>query len=280
MPEIVTSSLCDCTREQLSSHKCGNNFSMAPIKQNTIKGKQFKSKFAHSGPSHNAKRKRKWVPENKIFDGSQNEGLGFAFKRKEKIKHEYNKLLRKERRKPQKSTVQLEEEYPDHLKHLYLAEKERLDKEEEEIKKKKRGKGRDVDDEEEEQTMILGSSSEKHVSKTTPDISADHLTNSSNVAENTKQTESSHKTPFIQRKQNKVSSYQKTKQEYERMKEERERKREEFLKDKAQREEALKKYKEKKIAKYQLLKRKTKKGQPNLNLQMELLLQKIQAQHK
>ncbi|CAM4564185.1 unnamed protein product [Leuciscus chuanchicus] len=64
------------------------------------------------------------------------------------------------------------------------------------------------------------------------------------------------------------------------MKEERARKREEFLKDKSQREEALKKYKEKKMATYQLLKRKTKKGQPNLNLQMELLLQKIQAQRK
>ncbi len=34
------------------------------------------------------------------------------------------------------------------------------------------------------------------------------------------------------------------------------------------------------MATYQLLKRKTKKGQPNLNLHMEALLQKIQAQHK
>uniref|UniRef100_A0A9J7X7D6 Thyroid transcription factor 1-associated protein 26 n=1 Tax=Cyprinus carpio carpio TaxID=630221 RepID=A0A9J7X7D6_CYPCA len=89
----------------------------------------------------------------------------------------------------------------------------------------------------------------------------------------------SHKTPFIRRKQ-KMSSYQKTKQEYERIKEERARKQEEFLKDKAQREEALKIYKKKKMATYQLLKRKTKKGQLNLNLHMELLLQKIQAQHK
>uniref|UniRef100_A0A9J8A5Z8 Uncharacterized protein n=1 Tax=Cyprinus carpio carpio TaxID=630221 RepID=A0A9J8A5Z8_CYPCA len=77
-----------------------------------------------------------------------------------------------------------------------------------------------------------------------------------------------------------MSSYQKTKQEYERIKEERARKQEEFLKDKAQREEALKIYKEKKMATYQLLKTKTKKGQLNLNLHMELLLQKIQAQHK
>ncbi|KAL1275617.1 hypothetical protein QQF64_035240 [Cirrhinus molitorella] len=89
-----------------------------------------------------------------------------------------------------------------------------------------------------------------------------------------------HPKTFIQKKQKKMSSYQKTKLEYERIKDERARKREEFLKDKAQREEALKKYKEKKKATYQLLKRKTKKGQPNLNLHMELLLQKIQAQRK
>ncbi|RXN04245.1 thyroid transcription factor 1-associated 26-like protein [Labeo rohita] len=57
-----------------------------------------------------------------------------------------------------------------------------------------------------------------------------------------------------------MSSYQKTKLEYERIKEERAHKREEFLKDKAQREEALKKYEEKKIATYQLLKRKNQEG--------------------
>uniref|UniRef100_A0A9J8AHG8 Uncharacterized protein n=1 Tax=Cyprinus carpio carpio TaxID=630221 RepID=A0A9J8AHG8_CYPCA len=129
------------------------------------------------------------------------------------------------RKKMQPSPIQLEEEYPEHLRHLYLAEEERLDEEEEEEEK------------------------------------------------------ISHKTPFIRRKQ-KMSLYQKTKQEYERIKEERARKQEEFLKDKAQREEALKIYKEKKMATYQLLKRKTKKGQLNLNLHMELLLQKIQAQHK
>uniref|UniRef100_A0A672NUJ1 Coiled-coil domain containing 59 n=1 Tax=Sinocyclocheilus grahami TaxID=75366 RepID=A0A672NUJ1_SINGR len=154
-------------------------------------------------------------------------GQGFAFKRMEKIKHEYNKLLRKERKKMQPSLIQLEEEYPEHLRHLYLAERERLDEEQEKRRK---------------------------------DVKGEH----------------SHKTPFIRRKQ-KMSSYQKTRQEYERIIGERARKREEFLKGKAQREEALKKYKEKKIATYQLLKRKTKKGQPNLNLHMEILLQKIQT---
>lgn len=259
---------------------------MAPLKQNAknkgpIRGKQFNNKFQHGGLSHNAKKKRKWVPEDKVFDGSLKEGQGFAFKRKEKVKHEYNKLLRKERKKGQESKVQLKEEYPEHLRHLYLAERERLDEEEQE-KKKKRCKGRaveeealDDDDDDDKLNMDLGSpSSEKNITNTMTDQTA--APDSSNEPA---QPESSHNAPFFQRKQ-KISSYQKTKQEYERIKEERARKREEILKDKTQREEALKKYKEKKMATYQLLKRKTKKGQPNLNLQMELLLQKIQAQRK
>ncbi len=60
-------------------------------------------------------------------------GQGFAFKRREKIKHEYNKLLRKERKKMQSPKVQLQEEYP---RHLYLSEREKLDEEEHEKKKK------------------------------------------------------------------------------------------------------------------------------------------------
>lgn len=256
---------------------------MAPFKQNAknkgpIRGKQFNNKFQRGGLSHNAKRKRKWVPEDKVFDGSLKEGQGFAFKRKEKVKHEYNKLLRKERKRKQESKVQLQEEYPEHLKHLYLAERERLDEEEQE-KKKKRCKGRaveeDIEEDDDKLNKDLGSSSsEKNITNTSTD-----QTTAPASSNEPAQPESSHKTTFFQRKQN-ISSYQKTKQEYERIKEERARKREEILKDKAQREEALKKYKEKKIATYQLLKRKTKKGQPNLNLQMELLLQKIQAQRK
>uniref|UniRef100_A0A9J7ZEV2 Thyroid transcription factor 1-associated protein 26 n=1 Tax=Cyprinus carpio carpio TaxID=630221 RepID=A0A9J7ZEV2_CYPCA len=96
-----------------------------------------------------------------------------------------------------KRNCRLEEEYPEHLRHLYLAERELLDEEEQEKKKKRFNEPAESD------------------------------------------------------------RYSNT-----------------------QREEALKKYKEKKTATYQLLKRKTKKGQPNLNLHMELLLQKIEAQRK
>ncbi|XP_059366928.1 thyroid transcription factor 1-associated protein 26 homolog [Carassius carassius] len=262
---------------------------MAHLKQESktkgpIKGKYSNNKCAHGGLTHNSKKKRKWVAENKVFDGnvSLKEGemstLNIATsKLYDKIKHEYNKLLRKERKKMQASPIQSEEEYPEHLRHLYLGEKERLDEEEQE-KKEERCKGRTLDEETEEddelKTVLELPFTEKHISNT----ATDQTTVSDSVNEQA-ESDSSHKTPFIQRKQ-KMSSYQKTKQEYERIKEEFARKREEFLKDKAQREEALKKYKEKKVATCQLLKRKAKKGQPNLNLHMELLLQKIQGQRK
>lgn len=52
---------------------------MAPLKQTAktkgpIRGKYSNNKFAHGGLSHNAKRRRKWIQENKVFDGSLNEG--------------------------------------------------------------------------------------------------------------------------------------------------------------------------------------------------------------
>lgn len=53
-------------------------------------------------------------------------GQGFAFYRKEKVKHEYNRLLRKEKRKSPVSGSLYKEEYPEHLKHLYMAEAEKL----------------------------------------------------------------------------------------------------------------------------------------------------------
>lgn len=56
-------------------------------------------------------------------------GQGFAFRRKQKFKHDYNKLLHKERKKKNKSEskhLYMEERYPEHLRHLYLAEAEKL----------------------------------------------------------------------------------------------------------------------------------------------------------
>lgn len=54
----------------------------------------------------------------------------------------------------------------------------------------------------------------------------------------------------------------------------------EYLKSKQQREEAIRRYKQKKTETFQMLSKKTKKGQPNLNLQMEFLLQRIQGAGK
>ncbi|XP_025921892.1 thyroid transcription factor 1-associated protein 26 isoform X3 [Apteryx rowi] len=79
-----------------------------------------------------------------------------------------------------------------------------------------------------------------------------------------------------ERKFKKKMSNQKTKEEYEKIKAERARKKEEAEKRKQQREEAQRLYKQKKLEAYKILSKKTKKGQPNLNLQMEFLLQKIQ----
>lgn len=53
-------------------------------------------------------------------------GQGFAFYRKEKVRHEYNRLLRREKRKAPVSESMYKEEYPEHLKHLYVAEAEKL----------------------------------------------------------------------------------------------------------------------------------------------------------
>ncbi|XP_066525574.1 thyroid transcription factor 1-associated protein 26 homolog isoform X1 [Hoplias malabaricus] len=256
---------------------------MAPNIKNkaSFKGRNLKHNNARGPPSAVHKKKGRWTPANKFFEGSLQEGQGFAFKRKQKVQHDYKKLIRKERRTMQDSSLQLKEDYPEHLKHLYMAEKKRLD-EEEQMKSDRRRKGRAADAlEDAEENITHHSVNSSSFTETVDSHEKSSATATSNEQPQTSQHESSsHKDTWRQRKNKKMSSYQKTKQEYERLKEERERKREEYLKDKAQREEALKRYKEKKMATYQLLKKKTKKGQPNLNLQMELLLQKIQAQRK
>lgn len=63
-----------------------------------------------------------------IFHGLPlSSGQGFAFSRKQKLKHEYNKLLRREKKnKPECKQLYGEERYPEHLRHLYLAEAEKI----------------------------------------------------------------------------------------------------------------------------------------------------------
>ncbi|NXM68662.1 TAP26 protein, partial [Serilophus lunatus] len=165
-------------------------------------------------------------------------GRGFAFRRKQKIEKQYRKFLKKRRKVPSPQDAQFTDTYPEHLKHLYLAEEERL-------KKRRRG------------TDDSGTPKEKlHKAVDTPPFPCRSIV-----------TEGKFK---------KKTCNQKAKEEYEKIKAERARKKEEAEKRKQQREEAQRLYKQKKMEAYKILSKKTKKGQPNLNLQVEFLLQKIQ----
>ncbi|XP_014744222.1 PREDICTED: thyroid transcription factor 1-associated protein 26 [Sturnus vulgaris] len=177
-------------------------------------------------------RKRRWRPELlRSVVGSIQEGRGFAFRRKQKIERQYRKLLKKRRPVSSQQDDQFTDTYPEHLKHLYLAEEEKL-------KKRRRTQDDSVSSEEK-----LNKAAESFVTQ--------------------------------EKFRNKTSN-QKAKEEYEKVKAEHARKKEEAEKRKQQREEAQRLYKKKKMEAYKILSKKTKKGQPNLNLQVEFLLQKIQ----
>ncbi|KAI1905447.1 hypothetical protein AGOR_G00016290 [Albula goreensis] len=251
---------------------------MAPInKHGKNMGKQTK-KNINQGEKHLSafnKKKRKWVPEGKVFDGSVKEGQGFAFKRKQKAQHEYNKLLRKEKRRNPVSKTPFVNNYPDHLKHLYLAEAQKLRKEEEENERRRRRKGTSAAVDED---ASVEDSADSHTGPACPSSSVQ----GDPTAPGPPQDETAEPSGYdpSKKKKRKLTSYQKTKEEYQRIQEKRAKKKEEALRNKQQREEALRIYKEKKMQTYQMLCKKTKKGQPNLNLQMEYLLQKIQGQSK
>ncbi|XP_073507719.1 thyroid transcription factor 1-associated protein 26 [Phyllobates terribilis] len=182
--------------------------------------------------------KRKWRPnpEQKVFQGSANEGLGFALWRKKKIQLEYQKLLRK-RKKVDTKEVSYSDHYPEHLKHLYEAEEERLKSEE-----KQRKPQSETSESVEEQKEV----DEKKEVK-------------------------------ARKKFRKKTSIEKANEEYERVQRERERKREEAENNRKKKEEAIKLYKQRKMEAFKVLSSKTKKGQPNFNAQMEYLLKKIEG---
>ncbi|MBN3304071.1 TAP26 protein, partial [Amia calva] len=223
-----------------------------------------------------AKNKRKWVAdESKVFAGSIQEGQGFAFKRKQKVQYEYKKLLRKEKRSKPQRQVQFTQNYPDHLKHLYLAEEELLKKEEQKSNLR-RHRERPVLPEE---TVSTDCTTTDASPSTSPPITHDTGSSSTPPAAASSPAPGPAAEPHsdLKPKKNiKKTSYQKTRDEYERIQAKRAKKREEAEKNKKQREEALRQYKQKKMQNYQILSKKTKRGQPNLNLQMEYLLQKIQ----
>ncbi|XP_038010220.1 thyroid transcription factor 1-associated protein 26 isoform X1 [Motacilla alba alba] len=72
-------------------------------------------------------RKRRWRPVLlRSVVGSVQEGRGFAFRRKQKVERQYRKLLKKRRQVHSQQHDQFTDTYPEHLKHLYLAEEEKL----------------------------------------------------------------------------------------------------------------------------------------------------------
>ncbi|NXI70975.1 TAP26 protein, partial [Anseranas semipalmata] len=181
-------------------------------------------------------------------------GRGFAFRRKQKIERKYRKLLKKERKIHSPRDNQFTDTYPEHLKHLYLAEEERL-------KKQYKTPNDSVLSEEK-----LNKAVECHYTAL-PQDGDENITYFFSPEKWSVTTEGKFK---------KKTSNQKAKEEYEKIKAERAKKKEEAEKRRQQREAAQRLYKQKKMEAYKILSKKTKKGQPNLNLQMEFLLQKIQ----
>lgn len=68
----------------------------------------------------------------------------------------------------------------------------------------------------------------------------------------------------------------KAKREYQRKQEEKKKRIEEAIRVKAERAEALRNYKEKKMRNFKVLSKKTRKGQPVMKGRIEMLLEKIQ----
>uniref|UniRef100_K7E0N1 Coiled-coil domain containing 59 n=1 Tax=Monodelphis domestica TaxID=13616 RepID=K7E0N1_MONDO len=112
---------------------------MAPAKSSHVvqpQGAQMGGAQPQGGPAGSPEFKKKkkkklqkqrmWrTNTQKAFSCSVHEGQGFAFQRKQKIQ-EYKKLLRKEKKAQIKQESQFTEKYPEHLKHLYLAEEEEI----------------------------------------------------------------------------------------------------------------------------------------------------------
>ncbi|KFO36815.1 thyroid transcription factor 1-associated protein 26 [Fukomys damarensis] len=203
-------------------------------------------------------KRRTWRPNHpQAFVGSVREGQGFAFRRKLKIQQNYKKLLWKEKKAGTAQESQFTDQYPDHLKHLYLAEEERL-------RKQQQKKKRPLAEEKvnpllpEEQCRVDHALSEDQSHQPQLEEQRSKTVNSTSVPKKKK------------------TSNQKAQEEYEQIQAKRAAKKQEFEKRKQEREEAQRLYKKKKMEVFKILSKRTKKGQPNLNLQMEYLLKKIQ----
>ncbi|XP_021483746.2 thyroid transcription factor 1-associated protein 26 [Meriones unguiculatus] len=204
-------------------------------------------------------KRRTWRPNHhQAFLGSVREGQGFAFRRKLKIQQSYKKLLWKVKKAPVSQESQFTDHYPDHLKHLYLAEEERL-------RKQQRKVGLPLSEEQADQTVSEAGDNTEHT-----------LSEQSGVYQPQPEQLSTVNSVTSPKKKKKKTSNQKAQEEYQQVQAKRAAKKFEFEMRKQEREEAQRRYKKKKMEAFKILSKKTKKGQPNLNLQMEYLLQKIQ----
>ncbi|NWX67799.1 TAP26 protein, partial [Alca torda] len=188
-------------------------------------------------------------------------GRGFAFRRKQKVERQYRKFLKKRRKVHSQQDDQFTDTYPEHLKHLYLAEEEKM------LKKRRRP----PDD-----SVLSEEKLNKAVDFALETMRCHYRVLPQGGGENKAKIFFIFLSVTTEGKSKKKTSNQKAKEEYEKIKAERARKKEEAEKRKQQREEAQRLYKQKKMEAYKILCKKTKKGQPNLNSQMEFLLQKIQ----
>ncbi|XP_048214670.1 thyroid transcription factor 1-associated protein 26 [Perognathus longimembris pacificus] len=208
-------------------------------------------------------RRKTWRPNySQGFVGSVREGQGFAFRRKLKIQKHYRKLQWKEKKSQLSQESQFTDHYPDHLKHLYLAEEERLRKQQRRVEHhlSKEAADQPVPEEDSDTDQTLPKDLCGGVQQLPPEE---------------QDSQTVHSVTFPKKNKKKTSN-QKAKEEYEQIQAKRAAKKQEFERRKQEREEAQRLYKKKKMEMFKILSKKTKKGQPNLNLQMEYLLQKIQ----
>ncbi|XP_004417973.1 PREDICTED: thyroid transcription factor 1-associated protein 26 [Ceratotherium simum simum] len=219
-------------------------------------------------------KQRRWRPNHaQAFVGSLREGQGFAFRRKLKIQQNYKKLLWREKKAQTAQESQFTDRYPDHLKHLYLAEEERL-------RKQLRKVDHPLSEEQVDQPL-----SEEQGDQPLPveECSIDQALSEEHCSIEQPQPEEQCSVRVnsitIPKKNKKKTSNQKAQEEYERVQAKRAAKKQEFERRKQEREEAQRLYKKKKMEVFKILSKKTKKGQPNLNLQMEYLLKKIQEKN-
>ncbi|XP_062059140.1 thyroid transcription factor 1-associated protein 26 [Lepus europaeus] len=212
----------------------------------------------------NGKQRTWWPSHTQGFAGSVRQGQGFAFRRKLKIQQNYKKLQRREKKAQTSQESQFTDRYPDHLKHLYLAEEERL-------KKQLRKANRPLSEKQADQPLPEEQYSTDQALPEDP--STVHL------PEPEEQRTRTVDSITVPKKNKKKTSNQKAQEEYEQIQAVRAAKKQEFERRKQEREAAQRLYKKKKMEVFKILSKKTKKGQPNLNLQMEYLLQKIQEKN-